>query len=170
MASEEGVGLLALPQPCVRKFQRWDSETTMKLRSCWLALPMLCFVAAFLATKLPWPSFPWAASRAGPIADFPTELELGAHEVGEEATKHFTISNRGGRDLVISHIQTSCACAGMEQERNGELFRLETLPIRPGESAPLLMRVTVPDGMVGTQLRNVVTFHTNDPIRPTDRI
>src|SRR5207249_4477033 len=81
--------------------------------------------------------------KLDPVADHPAKLDLGDHEMGDQVVTPFTIANRGGSDLLIDEIRTNCSCSGMEREQDGGFFRLESLRLKPGEEAHLVMRVSV---------------------------
>jgi len=107
---------------------------------------------------------------SAPVAEYPATLDLGVHELGEEVVGHFSISNSGDADLVISNVHSNCSCTGMEQERDGRYYRVESLRVKSKESLPLVMRVSVRGVPVGTAMINVVSFETNDPTQPECRI
>ncbi len=58
----------------------------------------------------------------------------------------------------------------MERQEDGGFVRVEKLRVKAGESAQLVMRVSVRGVPIGTQMVNVVEFRTNDPVHPAGRI
>jgi hypothetical protein len=58
--------------------------------------------------------------RLGPKIEYPRNLDLGEHAVGDQAVVRFVISNRGGERLVLDNIRTNCSCTGMERESGGQ--------------------------------------------------
>ena len=105
-----------------------------------------------------------------PRIEYPARLDLGNHEVGEIAITRFTIANRGGGELVIDDIHSNCSCTGMEREQDGRYGRVNSLRLKAGEQANLVMRVSVRGVPIGAEMLNAVEFQTNDPDRPTGRI
>jgi hypothetical protein len=105
-----------------------------------------------------------------PAIEFPDSLSLGEHEIGEQVTHPFTIANRGGAELVIDEITSNCSCSGMERDDNGSYSRLQSLHLKPGEESQLVIRVRIGPVPIGTSMRNVVEFRTNDPRVPLGRI
>jgi hypothetical protein len=108
-------------------------------------------------------------SFSPPSIEIPARVTLPTAECGKEATGRFTLSNTGGRELFIHDIRSSCGCIGFEVESNGTLARLESLKIRAGEKADVLIRTSV-IGSPGSAIRHVVAFQTNDPGCRTARI
>jgi len=105
-----------------------------------------------------------------PAIEFPDKLDLGEHEIGEQVVFPFTIANRGAAELIVDQISSNCSCSGMEREDNGSYSRITSLQLKPGEEARVVMRVSVAGVPIGTNMINVVQFHTNDPQAPTGRI
>jgi hypothetical protein len=58
----------------------------------------------------------------------------------------------------------------MEREQDGHYGLVETLRLKAGEEANLVMRVSVRGVPVGAEMLNVVGFRTNDPAQPNGRI
>jgi hypothetical protein len=110
------------------------------------------------------------ALEATPEIGYPTTLDLGNHEIGDLAIARFAIANRGESDLVIDEVRTNCSCTGLEREENGQFFRIDSLRIKPGEQAALVMRISVRGVPIGSAMRNIVEFRTNDPAKPSCRI
>ncbi len=137
---------------------------------CWMAVALSGGLLASLtpvALRNPtWRAF-W---KIRPVIDFPAELDLGEHEKGEIVVAPFTITNRGGGELLIDEITSNCACAGMERMENDGYKRLKSLRLKSGEEAHVVMRVTVGGVPLGSTMINFVEFRTNDPGKPTARI
>jgi hypothetical protein len=55
-----------------------------------------------------------------PVAELPEVIDLGAREIGDVVVVPFSIANRGGEELVIDDIRTSCSCSGIEREIEGK--------------------------------------------------
>jgi hypothetical protein len=100
-----------------------------------------------------------------PVLDCPEIIDLGEQEWGQLATARFIITNRGGEELQIDHIQSSCSCAGLEREERDGFTRLTELRLGPGQEAHLALRVSV-GGNAGGPARISLQFRTNDPARP----
>ena len=104
-----------------------------------------------------------------PVADFPTQVDLGKRERGEIAVAMFKVANRGGSELILDQFRSSCSCSGIERQKEGEFVRVEELHIKPGEEIALRMRITV-NSSVGSPMSNGVVFRTNDPQKPNGLI
>lgn len=136
----------------------------MKLRHfLWAIVPILIGLSVYAARRNSRSLRTLA--RIGPVLECPETLDLGKRELGEVALSRFTIANRGGGQLEITGVQSNCSCSGLEQERNGNLVRLESLRLGAGEKAEVVMRVLV-EGTPGIPRRTGVRFRTNDPDRP----
>jgi hypothetical protein len=130
----------------------------------WVLFPLLIGLAGYSIHSIAWGRH-WAIfAKSRPVLECPQLLELGERELGEVALGRFTLKNRGGGTLVIDQVTSSCACAGLEREQDGELVRLQSLRLDSGESADLVIRVLV-QGTPGNSAENIVQFHTNDPMR-----
>jgi hypothetical protein len=92
-------------------------------------------------------------------------IDMGEHEVGQVAVAHFIVANRGGRDLIVDQIRSSCVCAGLEIEEDGKFLSVESLRLKAGQETKLALRISV-RGQPGTAMRVTVGFHTNDPDCP----
>jgi hypothetical protein len=78
---------------------------------------------------------------------------------------HFTITNNGRADLLLDRFSTSCSCAGVERELDGQVNRVESVSIPPRGQVDLIVRVAV--GVPSGERQLVqVGFSTNDPLRP----
>ncbi len=110
------------------------------------------------------------ATSADPLIKYPAKLDLGDRELGELAIMPFTIANRGSAELIIDRIETNCSCTGMERREGGRFVRLDSLKIKGGEEARVVMRVSVRGVPPGTAMHNSVGFRTNDPQHREGRI
>jgi hypothetical protein len=151
-------------------FSTVEKSAMKKATYCWMAVALtggILVSAAPAALKgRAWRAF-WKLS---PVIDCPAKLDLGEHEKGEIVVAPFTIANRGGGELLINEITSNCGCTGMEREENGGYKRLQSLRLKSGEEAHLVMRVSVGGVPLGSTMDNLVEFHTNDPEKPTARI
>jgi len=134
----------------------------MKNILIWVLIPSFCGAVAYGLISL-WPS-------SDPSIEYPSHIDLGEHELGDQAVGRFTIANRGGSDLFLDQVHTNCSCSGLERETNGQYAFVDKLRLHPGQSADLVMRVSVRGGPAGEKMVNVVTFRTNDPSVPLGRI
>src|SRR5438034_1359450 len=73
----------------------------------------------------------WTASA--PKVDFPSEISVAECEAGEQITVPFAIANRGGRDLIVDSVRTSCSCTGLERLEDGHFVQVGTLRLAPGD-------------------------------------
>jgi hypothetical protein len=108
---------------------------------------------------------PAPAPNPDPVLDCPEVVDVGEHEIHSLAVGRFTVTNRGGAELVLDNVRTSCACSGLEQERGDRFVRVTELRVPPGESVGLVIRRAV-GGAVGVSLDSPVYFRTNDPAAP----
>lgn len=138
----------------------------MKLRRLvWLLVPPLIGVAVYAARSGDL-SRRWAIFiGSDPVLECPATVELGEQELGKVTVARFTVANRGGGELVLDEIRTNCACSGLEREKDGQFFRIESLRLGPNQQAELAMRILV-QGPPGGAARNSVAFHSNDATRP----
>lgn len=146
-----------------------EKSIMKKATYCWMAAGLSCGMLASLATVAvqtrSWRAF-WKRS---PVIDYPAYFDLGEHEKGDVVVTPFTIANRGDAELLIDEITSNCGCTGMEREENGRYISLQSLRLKAGEEAHLVMRVSV-GGPLGFAAHNIVEFRTNDPQQPTARI
>lgn len=119
--------------------------------------------SAFLTGQLQ--SFHKAYIRRDPVLEMPSVLELGNQERGKVVVARFKVANRGGSDLVLDQVRTSCICSGLEREVDGRFAPVDSLQLKPGEETELAVRVAV-RAEIGTEMRNGIFFHTNDPAVP----
>jgi len=92
---------------------------------------------------------------SAPVADFDnTTYNFGAINQEDIITHHFTLSNKGKRDLLIRKITASCGCTAVNPG---------ILIVPPGESTKITA-VFNPVGQGGAQ-RKAITVITNDPKR-----
>lgn len=105
----------------------------------------------------------------GPVAEFPAHIDLGDRQPNEAVTATLPLANPGDRELVVSDIDTSCSCAGLEVEQDGRPARVTGLTLPPGDRIDLTFRlaVGVPPGQ-GQQV--LIRFNTNDPKVPAARV
>ncbi len=96
-----------------------------------------------------------------PVSPDPrVELDRGQHDFGtipptETVQTVFMVTNRGGRNLEISGVQSSCGCTGGV---------MDSRTIRPGETGRLTVYYN-PRGWNGPQAKTITLF-TNDPQTP----
>ncbi len=100
-----------------------------------------------------------------PVLECPEVIDVGEHELYSLAVGRFTVANRGGRELILDNVRTSCACSGLEQAKGDRFIRVTELRVPPGESVELVMRRAV-GGAIGLSLDSPVFFRTNDPAVP----
>jgi hypothetical protein len=146
-------------------------DRRMKKRTlCYLLVPALIGSGSYFAvTGQLRRAWSWGV-KSDPLIEYPARLDLGKHEIGEVAVAHFIIANRGGAELVVDEIHSNCSCTGMEREQDGHYGRVESLRLKAGEQADLVMRVSVRGVPIGAEMINVVEFQTNDPTQPVGRI
>lgn len=132
---------------------------------------LLCLVLLPLAAAaLAWSGrYAWDLRTGTPVLDYSPTVDLGERERGEVAVGRFTITNHGRGELRIDKFITSCSCAGVEQEADGQFRRLESVLVPPGGQVELVVRVSVGVEPGETQ-RVQVAFSSNDPAQPTGRI
>jgi hypothetical protein len=119
--------------------------------------------SAFLTGQLQ--SFHKVYIRRDPVLEMPSALDLGNQERGKVVVARFKVANRGGSDLVLDQVRTSCICSGLEREVEGRFIPVASLRLTPGEETELAVRVAV-RAQIGTEMRNAIFFHTNDPALP----
>jgi hypothetical protein len=100
--------------------------------------------------------------RGSPVAIVPAVVELGDHEHGKTVTGRLTVANSGTADLLLDRFATTCSCAAVEIESDGQLRRAGSVRVRPGGQVELIARVAVA-GRPGTSQQVYVSFATNDP-------
>lgn len=105
-----------------------------------------------------------------PAISYTERIEFPECEIGEIAVGRVTIANRGGSELVIDDVSTSCSCTGLEREESGEYVKIVRLVVRPGEEVPLVVRVAVRGVPIGASTATSVYFRTNDPNYPNGTI
>ncbi len=109
------------------------------------------------------------APAGTPALAYPEHIDLGPQEFGTTAVCRFKLSNLGAAELYLDHFQTSCACAGVEIEKDGRFQRLESVAIPAGGHAEVAVRIAV-GARPGTEQRVHVLFRSNDPERPEGSI
>jgi hypothetical protein len=117
--------------------------------------------AAFTAAT----RYAWDKWFGVPILECPRNLDLGEKKRGEIAIGHFQVKNVGKDVLYLDEFQTSCSCAGVEQEIDGKRLRIKTLSLAPAQEAQLSVRLGV-GVRPGQSQRVQVFFATNDPDHP----
>jgi hypothetical protein len=100
-----------------------------------------------------------------PVLKCPAVLNLGEREFGEVAVGRFQVTNRGAGELLLDRFRTSCSCAGVEVEQDGEFRRVESVRLGSREQKELAVRIAV-GARPGTHQLVIVGFATNDPARP----
>jgi hypothetical protein len=131
-------------------------------RSTAVALCSVPLVSAALtvATRYTWDNW-----HGVPFLDCPRQLDLGERKRGDIAIGNFKIRNAGNDDLHLDEFQTSCSCAGVEQEIDGKRYRIQSLSLPPGQEVQLSVRLGV--GVRPGESQHVqVVFNTNDPKNP----
>jgi hypothetical protein len=81
----------------------------------------------------------------------------------------FKIRNDGRESLVLDHFETSCGCLSVGVKGKDSVAPVTDLTVEPGEEHELVASIAI-RGAPGTQLREVVTFHTNDPEHSSHRL
>jgi hypothetical protein len=104
-----------------------------------------------------------------PVIDCPDAVDAGDQEVYSLAVARFRVANRGGKELLLNNIRTSCACTGFERELEGRLVRVGEVRVPSGQGVEITVRQAV-NGPAGGSIRNAIYFSTNDPAVPEGRI
>lgn len=99
----------------------------------------------------------------------PATLDLGHQEAGARVAASFKIRNDGRKPLVCGHFETSCGCLSVGVKENNSVAPVTDLTVEPGDERELVARIAI-RGAPGTQLREVVTFQTNDPEHSSHRL
>lgn len=108
-------------------------------------------------------------SNALPAIQYPEVIEIAPSEHGSIAIGRFVMANSGSADLIVKDFRTSCSCAGVEIDQQGELRQLVQYRIKPGERAELLVRINVAASPGASQMVQI-RFSTNDPEIPVGSI
>jgi hypothetical protein len=130
-----------------------------------LSVALLVYWARMWTVGAPSPTF----ANSVALIDFPPVIELGPRERGDVVLAQVRLANRGGKELIVSDIQSSCACSGLERESNGQFVAVESLRIPPNGQVDLVMRVVV-QGTPGLPVSTGMSFSTNDSSHPTAHI
>jgi hypothetical protein len=138
----------------------------MRIKVRLLAVALIPVVAAAATWSGQYGFDRWIAR---PVLDYPPTIDLGDRERGEVAIGRFSITNRGRAKLVLDQFSTSCSCAGVEREIEGQWQRVESLGIPPGEQVDLAIRVGVGVPPGEKQLVQVM-FSSNDMAQTTGKI
>lgn len=109
----------------------------------------------------------WLAAR--PVFVYPESVDLGPREKGEVVTARFAIENPGRGVLIVDGLATSCTCAGVEREVDGEFSRVNSVRIPAGGTAELVARIAVV-APAGEHQSVQIFCRSNDPARPFARI
>jgi len=129
-----------------------------------VAIPLVSAAGA-VGVRSAWDQ--WADKT--PILDCVRTVNLGERDLGEIAAGRFQIKNSGRGKLEIDHFQTTCSCSDVEHEVEGQLRRIQSVRLSPGEQVELVVRVAV--GARPGQSQSVqVFFKTNDPAQPVGSI
>ena len=99
----------------------------------------------------------------------PGALDLGHQEAGARVATSFKIRNDGRQPLILDHFETSCGCLSVGVKEKDSIMRVTELTVEPGDERELVAKIAI-RGAPGTQLREVVTFHTNDPEHSSHRL
>jgi hypothetical protein len=108
-----------------------------KIRTIALVLISVPLVSAALTAEI---RYTWDKWFSFPILECPRSLDLGECKRGKIAIGHFQVKNVGKDILRLDSFQTSCSCAGVEQEIDGKRFRIESLSLAPGQETQLSVR------------------------------
>ncbi len=114
-------------------------------------------VGAFSLTRL--------ASPGPPEMVYQNAISLGPQEFGTSALGRVRLTNTGAGELVVGSFRTSCSCAGIEVERNGQFEKIGELRIPPHSQSVIFVRITV-GALPGLSQNVAVMFQTNDPKQP----
>ena len=134
-----------------------------------LLLPLLAGVVGFV-----WRVGAWEWTRnifpgGPPVIEYPDVIDLGERLVNELVPSQFQISNRGGQELSITQVQSSCACGRLYRDIGGESEVIEQLLLSPGERADMSIHTLIKAASAGT-FNQTMSFLTNDPNKPEGRI
>jgi hypothetical protein len=134
-----------------------------------LLLPVFAGLAAFALKSTLSEIQTRPLTPGAPVLEAPAVLELGERDHGELVVSRFRVANRGGAELIIDRVRSSCVCSGLEREVDGRWVGVETLRIEPGVEMELAIRISL-RGRIGEPIRVSVGFQTNDPERPEANI
>lgn len=104
-----------------------------------------------------------------PRAQFPIQLDLGERAANETVVQPFFISNRGGEELVIDQVGSSCSCGVLGRTVGDRMEPIERLTVPPGGRVEVVVRLDTRVASAGN-FAQTVTFRTNDPNRPEGRV
>lgn len=139
-------------------------------RRIWWVLPPVLVLGVGYSWQVGFLQQQWSiAVGSEPSIDYPSVIDLGDRQTNDAISVRFEIKNRGGRELVIAQITSSCACGKLEQEIDGAAHQIHELRISPGGTAELRVSTTVRVDGTGV-FSQVVSFQTNDPDQPEGRI
>jgi hypothetical protein len=133
--------------------------------SRWTAMGVLALAAGVaLARGGMLPALPWMPSGP-PCLEYPRELVWEEVEILQAVQAEVEFRNRGGEELFIHQIHTSCGCFGLEKLWSGTLHPVNSLRLGPGQTEKLIVRLEA-RGIVGAAMRQRITLQTNDPSQP----
>jgi hypothetical protein len=134
----------------------------MKARvlSCIVLIPVIS-AALVWGVRTSWDR--WIAPQ--PILEYEASVDLGERERNEVAVGRFLVFNRGWGELRLDQFATSCGCAGVEREVDGEFRKLETVVVEPRHHVELIVRMAVTQAVGLSQSVNV-TFASSDSKTP----
>jgi hypothetical protein len=135
----------------------------------WVVVPILIGIVSYEIASNSYARRWVTRAIGGPVLECPQVIDLGEQETGQDAIARLTVANRGGKDLLIDQVRSDCSCSGLERDDGGEVSAVQELRLSPGEESQLRVRVSV-RGNYGTSLRTAISFHTNDPSNPDQRI
>ena len=99
----------------------------------------------------------------------PASLDLGHQEAGARVATSFKVRNDGRKPLVLDQFETSCGCLSIGVKEKDSVAPVTDLKVEPGEERELVAQILI-RGAPGTHLREIVTFHTNDPEHSSHRL
>jgi hypothetical protein len=111
----------------------------------------------------------YAWKNSEPLLAYSPVVDIGEVNLGDDVKASFTLSNVGYAPLVISGIQTSCSCMGLERVGSGDAERISGLTLSSGATEELALHFRVP-GTPGQSMRMMAHFATNDPLHPACNI
>lgn len=109
-------------------------------------------------------------SNPRPIMHYPSLVDLGERELGEEVTSEFEIRNEGDATLSISNIRSSCSCSGLEYLIDGEYLKVDKFKVAPGQGVRCRARLSIRSILINQSVDTAILFDTNDPDKLEGRI
>ncbi len=126
-----------------------EASAPRRTRSLQVALLLAAAPLVTLRCGPPKPPPHAVAVASGDRRDF------GPLWIGEKRQETFTIENRGGRELLLDPVHSSCGCL---------VARLGKKQLAPGESTEMVAELHADKGPA--RLDKVISIGTNDPARP----